>query len=548
MSPGPIPAEKLHQLPPQAKAAVSPQSTGNTPKFESNSARAQDLTRTDKPESRPADWPKPEYRFKAKDLTIWPFLSDLLKDLRRPLTPEEQKLLGLTGAESAAIYSWLLSAPFAIEGLGGHPDWTQVPDYAKSLHRLSPGGSEFLDLLSFGFGRSVDKYLASELFGARWKGHLASLLSLGLLGQGVYAGALAIKDSASPPATPRGEMAPEPWSRYGAKYWSTVISMVFGPLLTTAEDFDRGPLLAPTSRTLGDAPFAGRQPFSGAMIEGNKGVGDEGGSQLKFAFTANLGRMLAPRFFDISQEDVDDPAKYKGPHLTPWISGEWLRPTKTMGKLGQLPFETLAGGLRYGVGRHRFLFEEGKRSREGQETLKYDKLAYAYKVSKDESVGLAGTVTNWEGSDIFAPGRGQNDPKGGQALQLTPFLRLHFGDRTRFGFNVSGTLITSSLESIGLSDARLDLEFIHRGDRSPGQLPLVRVQLTAVARRLNPLDPKSPWVPGGELKLHAGKVFAGGQFLTTTGEGIPRWWAAQLGAGVTPERAWTLLGNFGYLF
>lgn len=476
-----------------------------------------------------------ELTWKWKDLLAYPLLVDVWYDvIRKQLTTKERNELKLKGTEATAFYIWAAAMGLGWAGLGGAKfegdfgkDVSTWKTYTEALEAISPSKDAIMDGISRLAGLRIDDYLSSDLFKLRLKTHVASVVSLFLLAQGIYSAAQATKEPSAAP----GEFEQAQWSKQlGLAVW--LIGKVFKEHLKAPDFFDVGPLQLKTHPAFSAAPFAGAAPPSGLTLEGSQGYPEtEGGAQTKFSLTLNLPKLLTlgkeggPKAEDIGKLPV-----YRGWQTSAWFSLDKADPTETMKAAGKFPNLNLKGGTIFGGGGHLGLLEAG--ARYGGDDAKaltswFLKGGYGYswpKASVVPRVGFTAIYTDWKEADVLAPGG-----KAGKAGQVTPFFGLEIGTRHKLGVGGALSFVTGTQESFDVSGFRADLSYTYMGDKSEDGLPVFKLDLSGSLNRLDWWDPKSPLMWGVQSKASYKGWFAGGQVMS--------------GAGAIPEERAKLLGE-----
>jgi len=530
-----------HELMHVVEDDLQPQSAGKRLSRAPDSAGSEPKTvpRTPtKPPAEPIRSPA-KLTWKWNDLLAYPLLVDVWKDVISKELNEKEKLeLRLKGTEGAALFTWLNAITQAAGGIGGEKaegdfgksleTWKK---YTEVLEPITPTEDVIMDGISRIVGLRIDDYLSSDLFTLRLKSHVASVVALGLLAQGVYSTVQAVKE----PSEGSGELTPAKWSKH-TSLATWMIGKIFKEQLKAPDFFDIGPLQLKTHPAFAAAPFAGKGTPSGLTAEDSTGV-DEPGSELKLGLTLNLPKFILPPMREnLSAEDIGNLQKYRDWQGSIWFTFDELDPTTTMKQTGKLPESKLKGGAIFGAKGHIGLIEAGSTYRptdnEGQKlTSWFLKGGYGYSGASGKffkKIGFTATYLDWKEIDLLAPGQEKGAPCAGWALRVTPFAAVETGKRHKYSAAAALSFVTGSGESSGISAVRGDLSYTYLGDTTPGQLPAFKLDLSASLHRLDWWNPNSPLLWGIGGKVSAGPIFGGAQVMTGAG-GIPGSRAGMLG-------------------
>jgi hypothetical protein len=476
--------------------------------------------------------PAGKLTWRWKDLAVYPLLVDIWHDVftKKALTPEERKKLRLKGTELASFFTWASAVGFGIAGLGGEKakgfggGVKTVKKYAESMEKMTPSKSTIMDSLSAIAGMRIDDYLASDRFKARLKEHVASVVALGLLAQGVYSAVQAVSE----PSEGKGEMTDAEWSKHLGLV-TGMVGAIFKEQLKAPDFFDVGPLELATHPAFA-GPFAGGPVPSDLIVEGKTGVGEEGG-ETKLGLTLNLTQLAklggAKALENVPTEDIGDLAKYRGWQGSLWFTYDKSNPTEMLRQMGKLPDEKFKAGTIFGSGGHLGLLEVG--GRYGGEDARrltsfFLKGGYGYSGTEGKTlqkIGFNATFVDWKQQDLLAPGRETGSPTEGRAFRMTPFTQLQFGGpRHKFGVGGALSFVTGTGNPFNVSDFRGDLSYIYMGNAGPGGTPMFKLDLSGSLHRLDWWNPDSPLLWGIESRLNIKNFYTGVKVMGGAG-GIP---------------------------
>ncbi len=495
--------------------------------------KGETATETPAKEGKPPD----EVTFTAKDLLIYPLFIDLWNDIfAQKLTDAQKKEFRLKGKEGAAIWNLIFAGMPAGKSLDAGASFGDFLGawlkHAEDIHKIAGGESFYLDLFSSFVRINLDSYLGSDLFKSRLKTHAASLVSIFALAQATLSTVQAVKK----PSAKTGELEATQLEKQ-TLLLKTIFNLVLADQIKAPDFFAIGPLklsthpaYAATSATAGGAPPE-------LELEHKKGEGEgQGGEQLKLGLTLNLPQIVSLfREGGPSAKDQADLQKYRGWQGSLWFSYDLANPTAMQRQAGKLPSEAFHVGTLFGGGG--FLGEISGGARYGGEPAKeltgwFLRGGFGYSGKKGaviQKMGFTAVYTDWTERDIFAPRLGEGGaPVGGQAGQITPFTKLEFGRRHKFGVGAALGFVTGTHESFGISDFRGDLSYTYLGDRSEDSLPVFKIDLSGSVSRLDWWNPDSPLLGGVQLRTGFNQFFVAGQVNTGAGK-IPEQRAAQIG-------------------
>lgn len=481
---------------------------------------------------------KPEDKvvFTAKDLLVYPLFIDLWNDIfKQKLTDAQKTEFKLKGKEGAAIWNLIFAGAPAGASLGADASlgdflgaWLKQ---AKEIHRIAGSEDFYLDFFSSFVGINLDSYLGSDLFKSRLKTHAASLISIIALAQTALSTVQAVK---KPSAAP-GELEPTQWEKQTLLV-TTLFNIILKEQIKAPDFFNIGPLklathpaFAATSATAGGGPPE-------LTFEHKKGEGEgQGGELLKLGLTLNL-----PQIAGLFQKDsppakeLADLQKNRRWQGSMWFSFDRTDPTALQREAGKLPSKAFHVGTLFGGGG--FLGELEGGARYGGDAAKdmtgwFLRGGFGYSGKKGDVVqkmGFTAVYTDWTQRDILAPRLGEGGtPAAGSASQFTPFTKLEFGTRHKFGVGAALGFVTGTHEDFGVSDVRGDLSYTYLGDRSEAQLPVFKIDLSASVGRLDWWNPDSPLLTGVQTRASFNQFFVAGQLNTGAGN-IPDERAAQI--------------------
>lgn len=481
--------------------------------------------------------PSAKVTFTAKDLLIYPLFIDLWNDVfAQKLTDAQKKEFRLKGKEGAAIWNLI----FAGMPAGGSLDagasfgdflgaWLK---HAEEIHKIAGGESFYLDLFSSFVRINLDSYLGSDLFKSRLKTHAASLVSIYALAQATLSTVQAVKKPSAKP----GELEATQLEKQ-TLLLKTIFNLVLADQIKAPDFFAVDPLklsthpaYAATSATAGGGPPE-------LALEHKKGEGEgQGGQQRKLGLTLNLPQIVGLfREGGPSVKDQADLQKYRGWQGSLWFSYDLANPTALQRQAGKLPSEAFHVGTLFGGGGFLGEIEGGARySGEPAKELTgwFLRGGFGYSGKKGaviQKMGFTAVYTDWTEHDIFAPRLGEGGaPAGGRAGQFTPFAKLEFGRRHKFGIGTALGFVTGTHEKFNVSDFRGDLSYTYLGDRSEDSLPVFKLDLSGSVSRLDWWNPDSPLLGGVQLRTSVNQFFVAGQVNTGAGK-IPEQRAAQIG-------------------
>ena len=265
---------------------------------------------------------------------------------------------------------------------------------------------------------------------------------------------------------------------------ATIFNLVLAEQIKAPDFFTIGPLKLATHPAYAEvAATAGGGPPE-LTFEHRKGEGQgQGGEGLKLGLTLNLPQIVGLFQKDApAAKELADLQKYRGWQGSLWFSYDKSDPTALQRQAGRLPSESFHLGTLFGGGGFLGELEGGGRytgdAAKGM-TGWFLRGGFGYSGRKREVIqkmGFAAVYTDWTEQDILAPRRGPGGaPLAGQAFQFTPFTRLEFGERHRFGVGAALGFVTGTHEGFGVSDVRGDLSYTYLGDRSEEQLPVFKL-------------------------------------------------------------------------
>jgi hypothetical protein len=528
----------------------APDSTGGSGPKSGREASAKTPPESERPDIK--------LTWKWKDLLVYPLFVDVAKDLiLKPLTEKEKKEPRLKGTESAAFYTGFNAFTLSLTGTGGEKaeggffkgleTWKK---YTEAMEPITPTKDVIVDGISRIVGLRLDDYLSSDLFKLRLSNHVASVIALGLLTQGIYSTIQSLKEPSEGP----GEFTPAEWSKHTAlATW--VIGKIFKEELKAPDFFDIGPLQLKTHPAFAAEPFAGGKPISGLTAEASTGVGDPG-RELKLGLTLNLPKLILPRLREsLSAEDIGDLQKYRGWQTSIWFAGEDVDPTSTMQQAGKLPETKLKGGAIFGAQGHLGLLEAGgiyrTDSEEGRKLSSWFlKGGYGYNGESGKllkRIGFTANYLEWKEMDLRAPGRESGVPIAGRAFQMTPFVGIETGKEHKFSAAAAISFVTGSTETLGISAMRGDLSYAYLGNTATGKLPAFKIDLSGSLHRLDWWNPNSPLLWGIQGKVSAGPFFGGAQVMSGAGR-IPEVRAGLLGEPIKVRVPTAVIFNAGTMW
>lgn len=495
------------------------------------------IRRAPKGDAPKEEKPSDEIKFTAKDLLAYPLFVDLWNDIfAQKLTDKQKNEFKLKGNEGAAIWNLIFAGGPAGASLGANASFGDFLEawmkHAKEIHRISGSDSFYLDLFGRFVGLNLDSYLGSDLFKSRLKTHAASLVSIYALAQTIFSTVQAVKEPAAKP----GELEPTQVEKQ-TLLLATIFNLVLAEQIKAPDFFTIGPLKLATHPAYAEvAATAGGGPPE-LTFEHRKGEGQgQGGERLKLGLTLNLPQIVGLFQKDApAAKELADLQKNRGWQGSLWFSYDKSDPTALQRQAGRLPSESFHLGTLFGGGGFLGELEGGGRytgdAAQGM-TGWFLRGGFGYSGRKHEVIqkmGFAAVYTDWTEQDILAPRRGAGGaPLAGQAFQFTPFTRLEFGERHRFGVGAALGFVTGTHEGFGVSDVRGDLSYTYLGDRSEEQLPVFKLELSASRSRLDWWNPDSPLIAGVQARASFNQYFLAGQ-LNTGADKIPDTRAAQIG-------------------
>ncbi|MET0576356.1 MAG: DUF4157 domain-containing protein [Mesorhizobium sp.] len=496
------------------------------------------------PGDKPANAPEPKeekpqekLNFTAKDLLIYPLFVDLWNDIfAQKLTDAQKKEFKLKGKEGAAVWNLIFAGMPAGQSLAANASFGDFLGawlkHAEEIHKISGGKSFYLDLFSTFVRINLDSYLGSDLFKSRLKSHAASLVSIYVLAQSILSTVQAVKK----PSAKTGEFEATQLEKQTVLL-KTIFNLVLADQIKAPDFFAIGPLKLSTHPAYAaTAATAGGGPPE-LNLEHKKGEGEgQGGEQLKLGLTLNLPQIVSLfRAGGPSAKDQADLQKYRGWQGSLWFSYDLANPTALQRQAGKLPSEAFHVGTLFGSGGFLGQIEGG--ARYGGEPAKeltgwFLRGGFGYSGKKGaviQRMGFTAVYTDWTEKDIFAPRLGEGGaPVGGRAGQFTPFTKLEFGRRHKFGVGAALGFVTGTHENFGVSDFRGDLSYTYLGDRSEDSLPIFKIDLSGSVGRLDWWNPDSPLLTGIQARTSVDRFFAAGQVQTGAGK-IPEQRATQIG-------------------
>jgi hypothetical protein len=508
------------------------------PEHEPPAAQAEEGPAADpdkEPAADPAKEGDPPRHALARELLGYPAIVDLWNDIfAQNLSPEHKKAFERKGTEGMSLWNLqfggalTMQAPFDTVG-GFLSAWAT---YAKTAHEVAGGGNFYLDLFSSFTDISIDRYLRSPLFASRMKTHLPGLISMGVVGQGIFSTVQALKA----PSAEVGELEPTQWEKQ-TQIVKPLLSVALADMIKAPDFFSLSPLKLPThpvyaasSATAGDAP-------SSLVFEHQQGMGEgQGGQKLKFGATANLAQ-IAAKFQKgaSSAEDLADLQKNRRGQGSFWFNYDRSDPTQLQQQAGKLPGGAIDGGTFFGGGGYFGQLQAGARygGEAGRQlTAWFARGGFGYSGEQGaalQKIGFVATYTDWKEQDILAPKTGPGGAGvAGQATQVEPFGKVQFGERNRFSAGAALGFASGSQESLGLSSIRGDFSYTYLGD-APGGLPAFKLDLSGSASRLDWWNPDSPLIMGVMARANVGQLFVAGQV---------NW-----GADKIPEQRLSLFGD-----
>ncbi len=492
--------------------------------------------RTSTPDAEPSA-PLPGMAWNWMDLLVYPLIIDLWNDvIAQKLSKAQKKELKLKGNEGVATSSLFFGSIFAADtkGIETFGDFLKAwTDNAGELHKLAGGSNVYMDLLSRIIGINLESYLGSDLFLSRLKSRSASVVTLLVLAQSILSTVQAVKESDKE----TGEFEPSDWQKH-----LPIVTGLFGIILkeqiTAPNFFSVGPLKLKTHPIFAATEFAGGPTPSGLTFEHSKGVGeDEGGEQLKLGLTLNVPQILAlAGAGEAPSKDIKDLNKFRGWQGSAWFSFDRFDPTATMAAAGKQAERKFKTGLMLGHGGYLGMFEVGGRygGRNAESlTMWFLRGGFGYSGKKDSPIkrlGFRATYADWKETDVLAPRDDAGAPMAGRAARLTPFTKLEFGKRHKFGVGAALSFVTGSAESFNLSGFRGDFSYTYMGDSTDENLPAFKLDLSGSMHRLDWWNPNSPLMAGVEARVGIDRFFVGGRLMTGAG-------------GVSEERRNMLAGS-----
>ncbi|CAN7554092.1 eCIS core domain-containing protein [Mesorhizobium sp. LjNodule214] len=473
----------------------------------------------------------------AKDLLVYPLFIDLWNDIfAQKLTDAQKKEFKLKGKEGAALWNLIFAGVPAGKSLAADASFGDFLSAwlknAEEIHTIAGGDDFYLDMFSRFVGINLDSYLGSELFKSRLKGHALALASIVALAQATLSTVQAVKE----PSAKVGEFEPTQGEKQ-TLLAKAIVNMLLKEQIKAPDFFAIGPLklsthpaYAATSATAGGGPPK-------LTFEQKEGQGEgQGGDQLKLGLTLNLPQIIG-MFQEGAQSEKDraDLQKYRGWQGSLWFSFDQTNPTLLQQQAGKLPSKAFNVGTLFGGGG--FLGELEGGARYGGDAAKdltgwFVRGGFGYSGKKGDIIqkmGFTAVYTDWTAQDIFAPRPGAGDaPVGGRAGQFTPFAKLEFGTKHKFGVGAALSFVTGTEETFNVSDFRGDFSYTYMGDRSEDKLPVFKLDLSGSVSRLDWWNPNSPLMTGVQVKGSVDKYFVAGQVNTGAGD-IPEQRAVQIG-------------------
>lgn len=507
-----------------------------------------------KPDESALPRPEDKVEWHWKDLLIYPLLVDLWRDVfKQGLTAAEKKEFKLAGTEGAAFWAWMPAGMFAGQATAGKDfgdflkSWAE---HAEEIHKFASKGDLYLDMLSRMFGLQLEKYLGSDLFLKRLKSHSASVVSVFVIAQTILSTVQAVKE----PGAETGKFEPSQWEKQ-LDLVKKLAGIILKEQFKAPDFFDIGPLKLKTHPAFSFSSGVGGAVPSDLTFEHAKGVGEgEGGEKLKLGLTLNLPSLIS-KFGKgkTSAEDIADLQKYRGWQGSLWFSYDKLDPTTSMKAEGKLAQTNLRTGAVFGGAGFLGLLETGFRysGNDGKAlSAWFLRGGFGYSGTKNsvlKRIGFDVTYTDWKATDIYAPGREAGTPTAGNAAQFTPFTKLEFGTRHKFGVGAALSFVTGSSEDLGVSAFRGDLSYTYLGNRSKDALPVFKLDLSGSMHRLDWWNPNSPLLGGVEAKVGVNQFFGGAKVLTGAG-GISESRAAQIGETAKVRVPTSVLFSAGVYF